>query len=61
MPKSRLDFWEPKLTANAERDHRHTEMLEAAGWRIVTIWECETRDAPTLAAKVSYVARLTQE
>lgn len=61
MPKSRLDFWEPKLTANAERDRRHIEKLEAAGWRIVTVWECETRDAPTLAAKISDVARLIQK
>lgn len=41
MPKSRLDFWEPKLTANKERDARNKKLLAKEGWRVLTIWECE--------------------
>lgn len=41
MPKSRIDFWEPKLAGNRERDARKEQALTAAGWTVLTIWECE--------------------
>lgn len=44
MPKSRLDFWEPKLNANKERDARNKKLLAKDGWKVLTIWECELRD-----------------
>jgi DNA mismatch endonuclease Vsr len=46
MPKSHADFWERKFIRNRERDERKTTQLEAAGWRVVTVWECELRDDP---------------
>ncbi|NVN37729.1 very short patch repair endonuclease [Komagataeibacter swingsii] len=42
LPKSRLEFWEPKLDANAARDRRNKALLEEAGWKVITIWECQT-------------------
>ena len=50
MPKSRLDFWWPKLSGNVERDARKQAELEAMGWAVKVIWECETRSADTLTA-----------
>lgn len=44
LPKSRLDFWGPKLAGNVERDERNRAALEEAGWSVMVIWECETRD-----------------
>jgi DNA mismatch endonuclease (patch repair protein) len=55
MPKSRLDFWQPKLNANVERDRRNLERLEAEGWTAVTIWECETRDSARLGEFVGRI------
>jgi DNA mismatch endonuclease (patch repair protein) len=43
QPKSRLDYWLPKLARNAERDHETRAALEAAGWSYLVIWECETQ------------------
>ena len=43
MPKSRLDFWKPKLEANYARDQRHKTTLEAGGWSVQIIWECQLR------------------
>lgn len=40
MPKSRQEFWGPKLTANAERDRRNTEALRELGWTVEIVWEC---------------------
>jgi len=48
MPKSRLDFWEPKLTANKERDARNNKLLTKEGWKVLTIWECQLKDIEQL-------------
>ena len=45
MPKSRLDFWRPKLVGNHERDVRTRAALEAQGWSVLEIWECQTSTA----------------
>lgn len=41
MPKSRVEFWEPKLTGNRERDRRNLCALRALGWTAIVIWECQ--------------------
>jgi DNA mismatch endonuclease (patch repair protein) len=43
LPKSRLDFWLPKLDGNRTRDERVKAQLEGLGWMVVEIWECETK------------------
>jgi DNA mismatch endonuclease (patch repair protein) len=48
MPKSRLEFWGPKLEGNHERDDRNKKALAREGWKVLTIWECELRDAERL-------------
>jgi DNA mismatch endonuclease, patch repair protein len=49
-PKTRVDFWTQKFAGNVARDRRQCDDLEAAGWRVLTIWECETNDTARLAA-----------
>jgi len=44
LPKSKLEFWKPKLEANKERDLRNQYQLESLGWRVLVIWECEMAD-----------------
>jgi DNA mismatch endonuclease, patch repair protein len=43
-PKSRVDFWSAKFARNVERDSDNARKLAALGWRVVVIWECETKD-----------------
>jgi len=43
-PASNIDFWNTKLDRNLARDRRDCLALEAAGWRVVIIWECEIAD-----------------
>jgi DNA mismatch endonuclease, patch repair protein len=50
LPKSRLEFWEPKLEGNVSRDQRQREALEATGWTVLVVWECETKDLVALNA-----------
>ncbi|HHJ13330.1 MAG TPA: DNA mismatch endonuclease Vsr [Gammaproteobacteria bacterium] len=53
LPKSKLDFWKPKLEANKERDSLVRQQLTAQGWRVLVVWECEMADTE----KVSSVVR----
>ena len=52
LPKSKLDFWLPKLSANAERDVRHQEQLRRLGWNVLVVWECELRQSEQLENKL---------
>jgi DNA mismatch endonuclease (patch repair protein) len=47
-PKSRLDYWLPKLERNKKRDKNNCSKLEDLGWHVLTIWQCETRDMECL-------------
>lgn len=49
-PKSRLEFWGPKLASNVARDRDNAASLEVLGWTVLTVWECQTRDERRLAA-----------
>ncbi len=44
LPKSRLDFWEPKLEGNRRRDEENQAALLVLGWRFMVVWECEIGD-----------------
>ena len=57
MPKSRLDFWRPKLEGNRARDLRQEAELAAQDWTLYVVWECHVRDEGRLAE----LARAIQE
>jgi DNA mismatch endonuclease (patch repair protein) len=42
-PKSNVERWEAKFAENQERDRRKLAALEALGWRVLIVWECEVR------------------
>ncbi|MDH4099796.1 MAG: very short patch repair endonuclease [Nitrospirota bacterium] len=48
MPRTRKSFWEPKLEKNVKRDNEVHSALRAMGWRVLIIWECETKDTVLL-------------
>jgi DNA mismatch endonuclease, patch repair protein len=52
LPKSKLDFWLPKLESNARRDLAVAERLASDGWRSLTIWECELARLDEVEAKM---------
>lgn len=51
-PKSRLDFWLPKLAKNTERDLKIQQTLLAEGWKVVIIWECHTKNRELLRSEI---------
>ena len=63
MPKSKLDFWVPKLKGNRLRDERVKIALEQQGWRVFEVWECKTRpeDLRKLVTKIKMVRPVKQD
>lgn len=52
LPKSKLDFWRPKLTGNRNRDLRTQRALNRLGWRYIVIWECQLQQAEHLKSRI---------
>ena len=57
-PKRNQPFWRRKFAANRARDARNQEALRESGWRVVVVWECETRNATRLARRLRRLFRL---
>ena len=51
-PKSRLEYWLPKLKRNMKRDAKKRAELEALRWQVLTVWQCEIKDLDALTAKL---------
>ncbi len=52
LPKSRLDFWAPKLERNRLRDLENQSKLEELGWDVLMVWECEVEEAAGLPGRI---------
>ncbi len=46
IPKSRTEYWRPKLRGNVKRDRRNLTLLRKLGWRVLLLWECEIEKTP---------------
>jgi DNA mismatch endonuclease (patch repair protein) len=52
VPKANRDYWLGKVGRNRQRDGVSRAALEAAGWRVETIWECEMQDEAALKSRL---------
>jgi len=52
LPKSKLDFWLPKLEANRARDLKNQERIKAMGWKFLVVWECQLGDRVKLEKRI---------
>lgn len=51
-PSSNTSYWGPKLERTIARDKANEAALAAAGWQVLTLWECGLRDADALAEQL---------
>ncbi len=60
LPKTRLDYWGPKIAANLERDRDAVERLTALGWQVHVVWQCSLLKPPRagLAKAVAFLESL---
>lgn len=52
LPKSRQEYWIPKLTRNVERDAANNRKLRRLGWRILVLWECDVFGGRDIESKL---------
>ena len=55
-PKSNVEFWETKIARNKHRDEVTAAHLEALGWTVIVVWECELRGKETAEARIQTLA-----
>jgi DNA mismatch endonuclease (patch repair protein) len=51
--KSNSEFWAKKISDNMGRDRRNHGLLASQGWRVVVVWECETKDIERLGSRLA--------
>jgi DNA mismatch endonuclease, patch repair protein len=52
VPASNAKFWSTKRLSNVKRDKRNLRLLRKAGWKVMTVWECETKSVNTLMTRI---------
>lgn len=45
LPKSRKEYWIPKIEKNIERDMKNYKKLKQLDYKVIVVWECELKDA----------------
>ena len=53
IPASNRTFWTAKIEANRKRDTHKVRQLRRLGFRVLTIWECQTVDPRRLDRMLS--------
>ena len=51
-PTSNRNYWEPKLTRNRQRDAENRTALQACGWDVLILWECEIESDTALSERL---------
>ena len=59
LPKTRLDFWLPKLEGNRKRDARNRRALARAGWKTLVVWECQLGNIDRMRNRIARFLRDT--
>lgn len=58
LPKTHTEFWVDKFERNKERDRSKEEQLNVAGWKVITVWECDIKEnVIDVAEKISNVLK----
>jgi DNA mismatch endonuclease (patch repair protein) len=50
--KSRTEYWTPKIENNRARDERNLNELNALGWNVLVLWQCELTNIPELTERL---------
>lgn len=53
LPRSKPDYWGPKLERNKQRDGASVAQLEKLGWKVLALWECQLKDLAQLRRTIT--------
>lgn len=60
LPEANHDWWAQKIGRNRRRDELTLDELRELGWRVLVVWECETKDTDVLDGKLATFMATTQ-
>jgi len=52
VPVTNAKFWRTKRLSNVERDRRNLRALRREGWKVLIVWECETKQPTSLQRRI---------
>jgi len=52
LPKTNTEFWKRKIAGNITRDKRQARRLRSLGWRVLNVWQCQTKDENRLVIRL---------
>jgi len=52
MPATRKNFWKQKFKRTIERDKKNKSELKKLGWKVLVIWECQTKTPEKIITKL---------
>jgi len=58
IPKSRREYWEPKLLHNKQRDAIVDAALRRAGWTVIVVWECKIEHKKLLQKEINRIHKI---
>ncbi|HEY3379799.1 MAG TPA: very short patch repair endonuclease [Armatimonadota bacterium] len=61
LPKSKLDYWRPKLEGNQMRDQRNDQLARELGWSVIVVWECECTSITRLEETIASIVQSLRE
>jgi DNA mismatch endonuclease, patch repair protein len=53
-PATNVNFWQVKRQGNVTRDKRNLKELKKLGWKVLIIWECQTKKAEKIVKKIKH-------
>lgn len=56
-PQTNAEFWQKKRSSNAARDEVNRSSLTESGWRVMTVWECQTRNVESIESRIESFLR----
>lgn len=57
LPKSNLSYWQEKLTNNKIRDQKNIKALLKLGWKVIVVWECQTKNEKDLVKSLKTILK----
>lgn len=57
IPATNRDYWLAKIGRNKSRDAKSKANLEELGWQVLHVWECQLKDADSVALSLASAIR----
>lgn len=61
VPSTNIEFWQEKFIKNKNRDRKSKKELQALGWKVIIVWQCELRSPKKVLSKIVNALCLTKD